>query len=147
LVTAKSIADGLDAMIAFCQAIITGIDLSRKMTESRWNTYKFPDELKNAGWLAKLRINIWWLFFPWVDMMSAHDKGVRSVMKDVLEYFCYVLVRVKVTLEDESYSTGARHCGVCRTPKGARLPSQILIRHSPVVSEIWKMYRSILLKI
>jgi hypothetical protein len=33
-------------------------------------------------------------------MMSAHDKGVRSVMKDVLEYFCYVLVRVKVTLED-----------------------------------------------
>jgi len=33
-------------------------------------------------------------------MMSAHDRGLRSVMKDVLEYFCYVLVRVKVTLED-----------------------------------------------
>lgn len=48
LVTAKSIADGLDAMIAFCQAIITGIDLSKKMTESRWNTYKFSDELKNT---------------------------------------------------------------------------------------------------
>lgn len=48
LVTAKSISDGLDAMIAFSQAIITGIDLSKKMTESRWNTYKFPDELKNT---------------------------------------------------------------------------------------------------
>lgn len=33
-------------------------------------------------------------------MMSAHDKGLRSVMKDILEYFCYVLVKVKLTLED-----------------------------------------------